>query len=264
MYKRSISIIFSFVALLIGNTLFAQKRAVLDNYYNNEINKQTGNPFHYLWSDTAMSGFSQLGDLFQAKGAVLSTLNSKPDKKKLKNADVFILVDPDTKDETANPNFMDATTAAAIAGWVKQGGVLLLMTNNYKNAELDSIELLTNYFGMQFTYDMLHPELSEKGKPRNFNSCASINLPSHPLFVGVNKIFLKEVAPIELKAPATAILTENGKTLMAEANYGKGYVFVIGDPWLYNEYIHHLMLPDDFENLKAAKNLVALLLEKCK
>ncbi|MDP2338392.1 MAG: hypothetical protein Q8N05_18455 [Bacteroidota bacterium] len=34
----------------------------------------------------------------------------------------------------------------------------------------------------------------------------------------------------------------------------------LGDPWLYNEYIDHTMLPESFENLKAANNLVDLLL----
>lgn len=241
---------------------WAQKRVVLDNYYNNETNAKTGLPFHYLWTDTAMSGFSQFGELFKAKGAVLSTLTTKPDKQSLKNTDIFIMVDPDTKDESANPKYMDATTAASIAAWVKQGGVFLLMANNYKNAELDSIGLLTNYFGMQFTHETLHPELSEKGKPRNFNSCASVNLPNHPLFAGVSKVFLKEVAPITLSGPAKAILTENGQTLIAEAKYGKGYVLVIGDPWLYNEYIEHFYLPADFENGKAARNLVNLLMSK--
>jgi len=42
---------------------------------------------------------------------------------------------------------------------------------------------------------------------------------------------------------------------------GKGYIFAVGDPWLYNEYIDHWVLPKDFDNLKAAKNLVKLLLK---
>ena len=257
-------IVISLCLLLTCFTIsgWAQKRVVLDNFYNNEVNAKTGQPFHYLWSDTAMSGFSQLGDLFKAKGGVLATLSTKPDKQSLKTADIFIMVDPDTKDETANPKYMDASTAAGIAAWVKQGGVFLLMANNFKNAELDSIGLLTQYFGIQFSHETLHPELSEKGKPRNFNSCASVNLPKHPLFAGVSKVFLKEVAPIVLQAPAKAILTENGQTLIAEAKYGKGYVMVIGDPWLYNEYIEHFYLPADFENGTAARNLVNLLMSK--
>jgi len=55
---------------------------------------------------------------------------------------------------------------------------------------------------------------------------------------------------------------ENGQVLIATASYGKGYVLAIGDPWIYNEYIDHWLLPADFENLQAAKNLVALLLGK--
>jgi unsaturated rhamnogalacturonyl hydrolase len=70
------------------------------------------------------------------------------------------------------------------------------------------------------------------------------------------------VAPIALQGRAKGILIENGQTLIAEANYGKGYVLVIGDPWLYNEYIGHLYLPTDFENGKAAQNLVNLLMSK--
>lgn len=33
------------------------------------------------------------------------------------------------------------------------------------------------------------------------------------------------------------------------------YIFAIGDPLIYNEYIDHAILPDTFENLKAAENL---------
>ncbi|MEL7587505.1 MAG: hypothetical protein AAGU19_12390 [Prolixibacteraceae bacterium] len=34
----------------------------------------------------------------------------------------------------------------------------------------------------------------------------------------------------------------------------------MSDPWIYNEYIDHSRLPEDFENMQAAKNLVSLLL----
>jgi unsaturated rhamnogalacturonyl hydrolase len=42
---------------------------------------------------------------------------------------------------------------------------------------------------------------------------------------------------------------------MAVANYGKGTVFVIGDPWLYNEYVDGRKLPAEYENFKAAQDL---------
>jgi unsaturated rhamnogalacturonyl hydrolase len=246
----------------ITTSSFSQKVVLLDNFYNNEISPKTGKPFHYLWEDTSMSGYSQFGELFQQKGFKLSTLREKPNLKNLKEATIYIIVDPDTPLETAHPNYMDSKVASKIAKWVQNGGILLMFTNDYKNAELDSFNILASRFGMKYTNLLLHPEKSETRKPRNFNSCASIYLPNHPLFKGVLKIFLKEISSIICRNPAKPILVESGQTIMAEAKYGKGYVFAVGDPWLYNEYIDHLYLPDDFENLKAAKNLVDLLLVK--
>lgn len=255
-------------AILLSCIIFmgySQKKVVLDNFYNNEIGAKTAKPYHYIWEDKALSGFSELGGLFQAKGAVISTLKEKPNNKNLKQADIYIIVDPDTKLETAQPNFMDNKAANAIAKWVKKGGVLLLLTNDGKNCELDSFNILAAKFGMKFNNVLVHPEIkAEAGMPRNYNSCASTNLPNHLLFKGVSKIFLKEVSTISCTNPAKAVLEENGQILMAEAKYGKGYVFAVGDPWLYNEYIDHAHLTVDFENLKAAKNLVDLLLSKVK
>jgi len=247
------------------STSCSAKKVVLDNYYNNEVNSKTGKPSHYIWEDKTLGGFSELGDLFKLKGSTISTLKEKPTKTNLKDAGIFIIVDPDTRLESAKPNFMDLEAAIAISEWVKKGGVLLLLTNDAKNAELDSFNILSSRFGITFNNVLLHPEIkAEKGMPRNYNSCASINLPNHPLFKGVAKIFLKEVSSISCTNPAKAVLEENGQVLMAEAQYGKGYVLAVGDPWLYNEYIDHAHLTADFENLKAAHNLVDWLLTKKK
>ncbi|MEI2709243.1 MAG: hypothetical protein V9E96_09555 [Chitinophagaceae bacterium] len=51
-------------------------------------------------------------------------------------------------------------------------------------------------------------------------------------------------------------MQENGYVIAAIAKYGKGSVFAIGDPWLYNEYVDGRKLPSDFENFKAAKKLI--------
>lgn len=260
--KSVTKLTFAILLSCMSVTNFSQKVILLDNFYNNETSPKTGKPFHYLWEDTEMSGFSQFGNLFQQKGFKLSTLREKPNLKNLKQATIYILVDPDTPLETTKPNYMDFKVATAIANWVKRGGILLMFTNDCKNAELDSFNILASRFGMKFTNLLLHPEISKPEKPRDFNSCASINLPNHPLFKGVSKIFLKEISSIICKNPARPILVESRQIIMAESKYGKGYVFAVGDPWLYNEYIDHLMLPDDFENLKAAKNLVNLLITK--
>lgn len=263
-FKFKVLSLFFFSSLLLSSCL-AQKKVLLDNFYNNEINAKTGKSFHYVWEDTALSGFSELGALFQSKGATLATLKAKPTKENLKGAGIYIIVDPDTKLETAQPNYMDMEAANAISKWVKEGGVLVMLTNDGKNCELDSFNMLAAKFGMKYNKDLLHPELkAEAGMPRNYNSCASTNLPDHPLFKGVSKIFLKEVSSITCTEPAKPVLEENGQALMAQAKFGKGFVFAVGDPWLYNEYIDHAHLPVDFENLKAAKNLVYWLLSETK
>jgi unsaturated rhamnogalacturonyl hydrolase len=47
---------------------------------------------------------------------------------------------------------------------------------------------------------------------------------------------------------------------MASARAGKGLVFAVGDPWLYNEYFDSRKLPAEYENAKAGKNLFQWLL----
>jgi unsaturated rhamnogalacturonyl hydrolase len=110
---------------------------------------------------------------------------------------------------------------------------------------------------MTFNHVTLHPVTGT-----DFEMGASTKFTDHPLFKGVSKIYIKEVSSINLSGKAKAILSENGKVLIAETTYGKGYVFAIGDPWIYNEYIDHDRLPESFENRKAAENLTEFLLGK--
>jgi unsaturated rhamnogalacturonyl hydrolase len=112
---------------------------------------------------------------------------------------------------------------------------------------------------MKFNHVTLHPVTGA-----DFETGASSYLPDHLLFKGVTKIFLKEVSCLNLSGKARAILTENGKVLIAENRYGKGYVFAIGDPWIYNEYIDNDRLPVTFGNRRAAENLTDLLISYTK
>ncbi len=247
--------------VLVTNLSYCQPRILLDNFYNNEFDMKTGKSYHYLWDDFEVSGFSELGKLFIDRGCVLSLLKEKPNQMNLKGSAVYIIVDTDTKMETESPNFMDVKSANEIATWVKKGGVLMIMANDKDNCELDSLNLLAKKFGIKFNKDVLHSESPvPKDQPRNFGSCASEILPNHQLFNNVHKIFIKGIASMNCEKPSHAFLIEHGKTLMAESSYGKGKVIAIGDPWLYNEYIDHWSLPDEFDNYQAAKNLVSILL----
>ncbi|HLP74403.1 MAG TPA: DUF4350 domain-containing protein [Bacteroidales bacterium] len=251
-FTLKVSLIFLTSFLTISS--YSQPVVGLDNWFNNEMNAKTKKPFHYLWTDTENSGYSQWGDMFTAKGAKLQTM-AKPTPASLSKIKVYIIVDPDTTTETTYPNYIATADIKAISQWVKKGGVLAVLANDAPNCEFTNLNRLMKEFGMTFNHVTLHPVPN-----RDWEKGASVNLPQHPLFKDVSKIYIKEVADINLSGTAKAILSENGKVLIAENKIGKGYVFAIGDPWIYNEYIDHAYLPESFENKKAAENLTDLLL----
>jgi unsaturated rhamnogalacturonyl hydrolase len=84
------------------------------------------------------------------------------------------------------------------------------------------------------------------------------------IFKTAKRIFVKEVSTLALKKRATAVVSANGDTIMAVAKHGKGTVFVIGDPWIYNEYVDGRRLPAGFENYKAAQDLSRWLIAQAK
>jgi unsaturated rhamnogalacturonyl hydrolase len=228
----------------------------LDNWFNHETNAKTGKPFHYLWTDKEWSGYSRWGEIFRSKGATITTLE-KPVPMALSGIDVYIIVDPDTTTESKSPNYFLPDDIKSIKKWVKKGGVLAILANDAPNCEFTHLNQLMKNFGMKFNHVTLHPVTDT-----NFEMGASTDFPDHSLFKGVSKIYIKEVSDINISGKAKAILSEKGKVLIAEAIYGKGYVFAIGDPWIYNEYIDHDRLPVSFENRKAAENLTDMLLGK--
>jgi unsaturated rhamnogalacturonyl hydrolase len=254
---KSLIILFAFAGLASQNSS-AQTVIGLDNWFNRETNAKTGQPFHYLWTDTEWSGYSRWGEIFASKGVKITTIE-KPSASVLKSIDVYIIVDPDTTTESKSPNYIMSDDIKAVKKWVKKGGVLAVLANDAPNSEFTNLNRLMKNFGMFFNHVTLHPVTGT-----NFEMGASTNLPDHPVFKGVSRIYIKEVSDIRLSGNARAILTENGKVLIAESNYGKGYVFAIGDPWIYNEYIDHDRLPESFQNRKAAENLTELLLSKVK
>jgi unsaturated rhamnogalacturonyl hydrolase len=230
------------------------KTVVLDYYFNDEWKKDaTGTEvrYHYTWDDKANSGFSMLGEAYHNYGVHTNCLTVAPTKKNLKGANIYIIVDPDTEKETAKPHFMDKSSAEAIADWVKDGGVLILMANDAGNAELKNFNLLSSKFGITFNednYNLVQGNQFEQG---------AVMIPqAHPVFPSAKKIYVKELSTLNVKAPATTVLTKEGRNVIAIAKYGKGSVFAIGDPWLYNEYVDGRKLPSDFDNYKAAVDLV--------
>lgn len=253
---KRLSILALFVCIWAAGA-FAQKTVGLDNWFNHETNPKTGKIFHYTWDDQANSGFSQLGDLFVKRGAKLTTITTSPTKESLKGVNVYIIVDPDTTSENPTPNYVSPADVKFLTNWVKNGGTLLLMSNDGPNCEFTHFNMLAEAFGFYFQPITLNPVVNHQ-----WDMAAETNLPDHPLFKGVKKIYMKELAPIVLSLNAKPVLKDKNHVLIAETQFGKGYVLAVGDPWLYNEYIDHAYLPESFENLKAANNLVDLLLKK--
>lgn len=235
------------------------KTVMLDNFFNREYRKGfTGEKetYHYTWYDRKDSGYSLWGKIFNEYGAKLGTLEEAPSAQNLKNASVFIIVDPDTPKETPAPNYVQEKDVKVIADWVKAGGVLVLLANDTSNAEIRHFNQLTKAFGISFTNknrNMVKNDQFEQGK-FEFNN--------HPIFKDVKKIYVKELVTLETKAPAKPILEEGGDVIMATAKVGKGTVFVLGDPWIYNEYLNGKRLPLQYENFKAAKYLTEWLLKQ--
>jgi unsaturated rhamnogalacturonyl hydrolase len=234
------------------------KTILLDRYFNSEKRKDaTGKDvyWHYVWNERSHPGFYTFGKIFQNHGAKLSTLDVAPTAVNLKNASVYIIVDPDHKRDNPNPNFLAANDVKAITDWVKAGGTLLLMANDSNNCELKNFNKLSGAFGITFTdksINMVKNDTYEQGVvyPGDKN----------PIFKTPVKMFLKELSVLNIKSPATANTIKDGDIIIATANFGKGKVLAVGDPWLYNEYVDGRKLPAEYENYKAAEDLVKWLL----
>jgi len=239
------------------------KTVLLDNYFNNEWRKSnaTGQQsrWHYIWDERDYDGYYTLGFLFESVGAKTKTLYDAPTAQNLKDASVYIVVDPDDKKETAKPNEISEKDAAAVSDWVKKGGVLLLLGNDSGHSNVKSMNVLSTKFGIRLNEDLFNTVEGSKFEQ------GAITIPEgHDIFKTARKIYVKELATLNVSSPAKTVLTKEGKNIIATAKYGKGTVFVIGDPWLYNEYTDGRKLPADFENHKAAQDLVKWLLSQAK
>src|SRR5215212_3042658 len=93
-------------------TYSKKETVLLDYFFNNEWKKDSSGSnvrFHYTWEDKANSGFFQLGEIFRKNGMQTKSLESAPTKRNLKNASIYIIVDPDTEKETERPNYITQT-----------------------------------------------------------------------------------------------------------------------------------------------------------
>ncbi|MCC8425451.1 hypothetical protein [Mucilaginibacter sp. UR6-11] len=236
---------------------------MLDCYFNHETHRTKNGieRFHYLWNDEKDSGFSSWGAIFKINGFELDTLNKAPTLANLHNSMIYIIVDPDTKKENANPNYIKAADVEQISLWVKAGGVLVMMANDSANVELIHFNALAAKFGLRFNNDLQNHVIDDA----HFKDGEATGI-DNTIFTSSPKIFMKDVSSISLNNPAAKSViksTDGSSVIAATVKYGKGVVFTVGDPWLYNEYVNG-RLPAGYQNDIAAMDLTIWLKKQIK
>ena len=239
------------------------RTVMVDAWFNSQTRKNAAGQtelFHYKWDDDTNSGFAFFGRAFQRYGAKLATLKTAPTAADLKQAQIYILVSPDIPARNPNPHYMDKASGDAIEAWVKAGGVLLLMENDKTNSEFDHFNTLSERFGIHFNA-VLRNTVENNNWPQG-----TIMIPKGTgVFEYPHKAYLKEISTITPSAPAMAVLTDKSDVLMAVAKVGKGTVFAVVDPWIYNEYVDRRNhLPLDFDGFDASIDLAGWAIRQSK
>jgi len=213
--------------------------------------------FHYKWNTWDQPGYSLFGHIFQSFGADTKELDAEPTAANLRGAQVYLIVSPDNINKNPHPHYATTEDATQIAEWVSAGGVLMIMENDTSYADLDHFNVVSEKFGIHF-----NSVLRKHVIGTNWEQGKIAIAPSLLIFHSGHTVFVKDVCTITTSGPAHAILTEGSDIFMATAKYGKGTVYAMVDPWLYNEYTDGRKMPAAYDNFAAGKELVRWILEQ--
>jgi len=237
----------------------------LDAFYNQEKN---GAGFHYHWDDTANPGYSKFGEVWKQFGATTAKLATAPKRADLDKFSIYMIANPSIPANAVGgtPNYIQPADGDVIEAWVKDGGVLLMFGNDKTNCEFEHYNTLATRFGIKFNGDRRNEVPNARDRTPGMFDVQTL-APNEPLFKGVKQIYMKEIMTFTVKDPAKPLLIadneqKTGKdVIMATAKVGKGFVFAVGDAWVYNEYIDVASTPGlTLENRKAAVNFVRWIL----
>jgi unsaturated rhamnogalacturonyl hydrolase len=128
------------------------------------------------------------------------------------------------------------------------------MENDPDNADIPHMNLLSDRFGIHFDDALLHHIIRDTFGPGYIPVSGG-----GPVFFHPHNLYMKDTCALSLKAPAVSLLHDKEGIVMATAKYGKGTVFAVVDPWLYNEYTDHRKEPPVQENFAAGKEFVVWL-----
>jgi unsaturated rhamnogalacturonyl hydrolase len=243
------------------NTKLGRNDTVLvDGWFNSQLRADAFGQqvlFHYKWNTWDEAGYSLFGHIFRNFGATTSELDADPTAAELRRAQVYLIVSPDNLDKNPHPHYANAEDAAQIAGWVHSGGVLMIMENDTSYADLDHFNVVSDKFGIHF-----NNVLRKHVVGTNWDQGKILIDGTGPIFHRPHTIYVKDVCTISVSGPAHAVLSEGADTFMATAKYGKGTVYAMVDPWLYNEYTDGRKLPAAYDNFAAGNELVRWVLDQ--
>lgn len=213
--------------------------------------------FHYKWDTQDMPGYSLFGRIFRNFGAQTKEHDGEPTFANLRGAQVFVIASPDNLDKNPKAHFATAEDANQIADWVKAGGVLMIMENDTSFADLEHFNVVSDKFGLHFNSTLRKHVI---GTQWDMGKIAVDG--SGPIFHHVHTLYMKDVCTISASGPAKPVLQEGDDVFMAVAKYGKGTVYAVVDPWLYNEYTDGRKLPAEYDNYAGGVELVRWILEQ--
>jgi unsaturated rhamnogalacturonyl hydrolase len=248
------------ISMVAGTASGYSQKVVVDAWFNSQQRPGPSGKmeyFHYKWNDTTNSGFSLFGKVFNDHGVATDTLYSAPTVARLQGAQIYIIVSPDIPIKNPHPNYMQPEDAEQVAKWVHQGGVLVMMPNDPANGDIEHLDLLADKVGIHFNPVLSHHVIGDQHDMGRIPVAGG-----GPLFKHPHVFFMKDTCTISVKGSAVSLLQDRGDILMATAKYGKGTVFAVADPWVYNEYTDGRNLPAEYDNLDGAVELVNWLLQQ--
>jgi unsaturated rhamnogalacturonyl hydrolase len=230
------------------------KTALMDGWFNSQVRKDAlggTHEFHYKWDCDSNEGDSFFGYALQRYGVRLGELDAAPTAKNLnlKNAQIYVIVSPDTVAKNPSPHFMDKASGDAIEAWVKAGGVLLLFSNDRDNTEFEHFNTLSDRFGMHFNAVLSHHVVEPDHGP------GEVKIPTGTGIFGDGfTAYMKDTSTITVSGGAKALVTDKGDVMIAGSRVGKGVVLGVVDPWIYNEYADGRKMRQ-YDGFEAAEDL---------
>jgi unsaturated rhamnogalacturonyl hydrolase len=239
------------------------KVALVDAFFNSQTrpNPAGGTElYHYKWDDDSNNGFSFYGRMFQRYGMQLAEEKTAPTAVDLKKASIYVIASPDIPSKNSTPNYMDPHSVDVIAAWVKAGGVLVLMPNDGPNSEFEHFDALGDRFGIHLNPVLRNHVLTSDKTP----GLLTIPAGTGGIFKDEHHTYMKDTCTITVSGPAKSIYIDKGDTMMAVSHYGKGIVYAVVDPWLYNEYTDGRNLVPSIDTYNSGLELVNWLAHQIK